>query len=48
VTEGRLMLQDARACLHLERNQTEEVDAAQDEENGYLSDDSLDLEFEEI
>uniref|UniRef100_A0A915DUM5 U1-type domain-containing protein n=1 Tax=Ditylenchus dipsaci TaxID=166011 RepID=A0A915DUM5_9BILA len=44
VPEGGLMLQEARAWLDV--YQDDEIDAEQDEENGYLSDDSLNFEFD--
>uniref|UniRef100_A0A915DNF7 Uncharacterized protein n=1 Tax=Ditylenchus dipsaci TaxID=166011 RepID=A0A915DNF7_9BILA len=44
VPQRRSMLQDARAWLEVERWEAEEIDPDQDEENGYLSDDSFDFQ----
>uniref|UniRef100_A0A915DR49 Uncharacterized protein n=1 Tax=Ditylenchus dipsaci TaxID=166011 RepID=A0A915DR49_9BILA len=44
VPEGRSMLRDARADLE-ECRLAEEIDKAQDEENGYISDESLELDW---
>lgn len=41
VPEGLELLENARAWAEVELRQTEEADEEQDDENGYISDDSL-------
>uniref|UniRef100_A0A915ENZ5 Uncharacterized protein n=1 Tax=Ditylenchus dipsaci TaxID=166011 RepID=A0A915ENZ5_9BILA len=45
VPEGMQMLQDARFAAIVDMPATEEIDADQDQENGYVSDESFDIEL---